>query len=596
MSDSAAPHVPSSRSSRAASALTVLHTSHGSLTDLSGSRRQSLPSHRPPSPPSLDTSAPPTRRPSLAPPPPSSSSGASSALSSYLQSVGVLNSLLLFAPPALLLRVLHSHPPLQFGLACLSIVPLAGFLGEATEHLSDRLGPGTGGLLNATFGNAAELIIASFSVFRSLDSLVKSSLVGSIIGNLLLVLGGSILCGGMRFQSQSFSINAANIDSNMAVVAAIGFLVPSMFHHLNAAAGDGEAAEHKLSLGISSIFLLTYLFMLFFQLKTHSYFFNQHIQVAAKALGVGGQPSSSSPSAHPSETSALLLRSLPATSPFSAPGLRRPTTSSFHIPRSFRKVIAAQRTRNNSHSDGTTTPRSAGTPTTPSYERLGRALDRQGSLKKDEYGATLVDVFEEDGGGGGTGGGAMDEGKEGGGAAAAAAPLLPGVDVQHVVEVELEDSWTMRKSLLVLCTSTLGIVLLSEVLTGAVEQAGAALGLSHLFVGVIIVAIVGNAAEHTTAVISALHNDMDIAISIAFGSALQIAMFVMPVIVLLSYLREGAPMDLTLSEMEVFGVTSATVISWMVVQDGASTWLEGLMLLVIYLILGLAFFFSHDDE
>ena len=146
-----------------------------------------------------------------------------------------------------------------------------------------------------------------------------------------------------------------------------------------------------------------------------------------------------------------------------------------------------------------------------------------------------------------------------------------------------------------LLSATLGIVILSEVLTGAVEHAGEALGLSPLFVGVIIVAIVGNAAEHSTAVISALHNDMDIALSIAFGSALQIAMFVMPLVVALSYLREGRPMDLTLSAFEVFGVTCATVISWMVVQDGASTWLEGLMLLVIYAILALAFFFAKDD-
>ena len=582
MSEPSTAHVPSSRSKQSQStAMEQPHSSRGSLSDLPSSRRQSLPSH-PPSPPRIDPSAPSTLRPHPPPPP----SGLAAVVSSHLQAIGLLNSLLIFGPPALLLRVLGLHPPLQFALACLSIVPLAGFLGEATEHLSDHLGPGTGGLLNATFGNAAELIIASFSVFRGLDALVKSSLVGSIIGNLLLVLGASILCGGMRFQSQSFSINAANIDSNMAVVAAIGFLVPSMFHHLNAAdGGESERSEHHLSLGISSIFLLTYLFMLFFQLHTHSYFFAKQIEDAAKGLGVGGGPATALAL---SETSALLRRpvSVATASSISAPPLRRPTTSSFHIPRSFRKVLAT-RSRRDSHSDATT-PRSAGTPRTPSYERLGRALDRQGSMKKDEYGATLVDVYEEDST-------RVDEEKEGtgggGGGGDAEPPLLLGLDVHS----ELEDSWTMSKALAVLSASTLGIVLLSEVLTGAVEQAGAALGLSHVFVGVIIVAIVGNAAEHTTAVISALHNDMDIAISIAFGSALQIAMFVMPVIVLLSYTREGQPMDLTMSEMEVFGVTCATVISWMVVQDGASTWLEGLMLLVIYLILGLAFFFSHDD-
>ena len=159
-----------------------------------------------------------------------------------------------------------------------------------------------------------------------------------------------------------------------------------------------------------------------------------------------------------------------------------------------------------------------------------------------------------------------------------------------------DEHWSMRKSLSVLLSATLGIVVLSEVLTGAVEHAGAALGLTPLFVGVIIVAIVGNAAEHSTAVISALHNDMDIALSIAFGSATpRSPCSSCRFVVALSYLREGKPMDLTLSAFEVFGVTCATVISWMVVQDGASTWLEGLMLLVIYAILALAFFFAKDD-
>ena len=568
----ATSHIPSSRTKPATvlASLQSLHTHNGSLTDLQANRRNSLtlpsaashPPVPPPPPPHLDTSSTaqslpiPTPKPSTPP----------SYFSLYLERVGLLNSLLVFFFPALLLRILHSHLTLQFFLACLAIVPLAGFLGEATEHLSDHFGPGTGGLLNATFGNAAELIIASFSVFRGLDTLVKSSLVGSIIGNLLLVLGASILCGGMRFASQSFSINAANIDSNMCVVAAIGFLVPSMFHHFNAA--DGEvASEHKLSLGISSIFLLTYLFMLFFQLHTHSYFFAKVEDAAKAALGVG-QPSTQTAT----ETSALLSRPSPSSA---RPPMRRHPTSSFHIPRSFRKTA-----RSRGNSDGNTTPRSAGTPTTPSYERLGRSLDRQGSLKRDEYGATLVDVYEESMSG--------REEKE--------PPLQPALILAGVSDIhsESEEVWSMQKSLVVLVISTAGIVMLSEILTGAVEEAGAALGLSHLFVGVIIVAIVGNAAEHSTAVLAAMHNDMDIAISIAFGSALQIAMFVMPVIVLLSYVREGPPMDLTLSEFEVFGVTCATVISWMVVQDGASTWLEGLMLLVIYLILALAFYFTHD--
>ena len=542
----------------------------------------------------------------------SKSAGAASGLGRYWHwykaEVGALNSLLVFGPPAVLLRFLGLLPTVQFFFACLAIVPLAGFLGEATEHLSDRLGPGTGGLLNATFGNAAELIIASFSVFRGLDTLVKSSLVGSIIGNLLLVLGASILFGGIRFASQSFSINAANIDSNMCVVAAIGFLVPSMFHSFNSV--RDEATEHKLSLGISLIFLATYLFMLFFQLKTHAYFFDkQQSEQTGDAdthslphpagharLSVGGGRGSISDlplNGSVSERSSLLRASSvrPLGQPSGVSGVaRRPfgPTSSFHIPRSFRKAQAAGRS-SRTGSDGSTTPLSAGgTPSTPSFERLARSLDRRVSLpvRRDEYGAVLVDVVEGDGGMG-------EEQKVGGDGSMLEPATLPGTGEGH--SDALDEDWSMRKSMSVLFSATLGIVLLSEVLTGAVEHAGRALGLSPLFVGVIIVAIVGNAAEHSTAVISALHNDMDIALSIAFGSALQIAMFVMPLVVALSYLRQGRPMDLTLSEFEVFGVTCATVISWMVVQDGASTWLEGLMLLVIYQILALAFFFARDD-
>ena len=537
----------------------------------------------------------------------------------YMAEVGLLNSMLVFGPPAVLLRCLGLWPTCQFFLACFAIVPLAGFLGEATEHLSDDLGPGTGGLLNATFGNAAELIIASFSVFRSLDTLVKSSLVGSIIGNLLLVLGASILFGGIRFASQSFSINAANIDSNMCVVAAIGFLVPSMFHSFNSV--PDEATEHKLSLGISLIFLATYLFMLFFQLKTHAYFFDkqqQQQQQQQKQDQHSSTEQQSVPSRHPahsashshsehghsstssshysggvdngtvSERSSLLRSS--SVRPFGPGAARRPfgPTSSFHIPRSFRKAQAAAGRSSRQGSDGSTTPLSAGgTPSTPSFERLARSLDRRQSVKRDEYGAVLVDVVEGEGADGG------GEQKMGGDGSMSELAILPGVTDLHS---EHEEHWSMRRSLAVLLSATLGIVLLSEVLTGAVEHAGEALGLTPLFVGVIIVAIVGNAAEHSTAVISALHNDMDIALSIAFGSALQIAMFVMPLVVALSYLREGRPMDLTLSDFEVFGVTCATIISWMVVQDGASTWLEGLMLLVIYAILALAFFFAKDDS
>jgi Ca2+:H+ antiporter len=357
--------------------------------------------------------------------------------------VGWLRSLLVFVPVAVVLQWAGASAAWRFLASALAIIPLAGLMGEATERLAERLGPGVGGLLNATFGNAAELIIALFGLFRGLDEVVKASLTGSILGNLLLVLGASVLAGGIRHPVQRFNKTAAGIGGTLMVLAAAGLLVPALFHHLVEARGPGSegavALEHRLSVAVAIVLLATYALNLVFSLVTHRDLYN------------------------PSPEACL-----------------------------------------EEHSDG--------------------------------------------------------------------------------------PAWGVKKSAAVLLVSTVFVAWMSEILVGAVEATGHALGLSGVFMGVVVVAIVGNAAEHSTAVLMAMKDKMDLAVGIAMGSALQIALFVAPALVLASYAR-GTPMDLRFTTLEVVAVILAVMIARMVAEDGESNWLEGAMLLMIYAILALAFFF-----
>ena len=329
-------------------------------------------------------------------------------------------------------------------LSAAAIIPLAGLIGEATEELSDELGPGIGGLLNATFGNAAELIISMFALFNGLDGVVKASLTGSIIGNILLVLGASLLAGGMKHPVQRFNKTAAGVGSTLMVLAAFGMLVPAVFHGL--VGRQAAYLEHELSLAVCVALMLAYVLNLVFSLVTHRDLYN---------------------------------------------------------PAGEEK-----------HEDG------------------------PGDLAGDGPGR-----------------------------------------------------W--RPAILLL-VSTGFVVWMSEILVGTVEAASEAVGMTQVFVGVFVVAIVGNAAEHSTAVWMAMKNRMDLAVGISLGSALQIALFVAPVLVFASYLR-AEPMDLLFTPLEVAAVVLAVFIARMVAEDGESNWLEGAMLLMIYAILGMAFFFLPES-
>jgi Ca2+:H+ antiporter len=346
-----------------------------------------------------------------------------------------LNVLLLFVPLALALEWLHAAPMWVFIVSALAIVPLAGLLGKATEHVTSHVGAGVGGLLNASLGNAAELIIAFVALKEGLHDVVKASITGSIIGNILLVLGASMVAGGLRHEHQRFNRTAAGVGSSLLLLAAVGLVVPALFHFT--AAARGVTVERELSLEIAVILFVIYALSLIFSLKTH-----RHLYV--------GEP---------------------------------------------------------------------------------------------------ADAEES-----GTG------------------------------------AWGLRKSLWVLTVVTAAIAVMSEILVGAIEPAAHALGLTQVFVGVILVALVGNAAEHSTAVMVAMKNKMDLALGIAVGSSLQIALFVAPVLVFASYLV-GMPLDLLFTPFEVAAVTISVLAVGFVSMDGESNWMEGAMLIGIYFILALAFYF-----
>ena len=353
-----------------------------------------------------------------------------------------LMALLVFVPITILLEyVLHANGVAIFVTACLAIIPLAGLMGRATEQLAETMGEGVGGLLNATFGNAAELIIAIMALRAGLHDLVKASITGSIIGNILLVFGAGALYGGAKFQFQKFNPTAAGLGATLLVLSAIGLVVPAIFHMVGGTVGP--RMENALSLEIAIVLIVTYMLSLWFTLKTHRHLY----------MGDAGE---------------------------------------------------------------------------------------------------------------------------------------------HAMEETGEAVGSTKKALMLLLAATAGVALMSEMLVGAVEEAAESLGMSEIFVGVILVAIIGNAAEHSTAIIMAGKNRMDAAINIAVGSSIQIALFVAPVLVFLSYLIGPGPMDLIFTTFEVVAVAIAVGIMAFISQDGESHWMEGVQLLAVYIILGMAFYFMPE--
>jgi Ca2+:H+ antiporter len=351
-----------------------------------------------------------------------------------------LHWLLVFLP--LTIWAEHAYPEshrLIFFSSCLAIIPLAGLLGHATEQIAARAGEGLGGFLNATFGNAAELIIALVALKAGQLDVVKASLTGSIIGNVLLVLGASFLAGGFRHRVQQFNVQGAEAQAASLAVAAVALIVPSAFYAVGSSTVTAATVEH-LSLFIAALLLVVYLLSLVFTLRTH------------------------------------------------------------------RELFTSAATESESEHNG----------------RIPSSIPR---------------------------------------------------------------------ALLVLLGVSALIAWMSEILVGSVEQAAAAMGMSEVFVGIIVVAIVGNAAEHSTAILMAIRNRMDLSLGIAIGSSIQIALFVAPLLVIVSYAIAPSPMDLVFSRGELIAVVFATYVLSQAVADGTSTWFKGVQLLAVYAIIGIAFYF-----
>jgi Ca2+:H+ antiporter len=349
-----------------------------------------------------------------------------------------------FIPLAVAFELAHASAAVIFFVAALGIIPTAALMGLATEELAARSGPGIGGLLNVTFGNAPELIIALFALGAGLQEVVKASLIGSILGNILLVLGGAMLVGGLGRDRQRFDRTAAQVQAATLFLAAAALVMPAIFELVEGKGLPSVSAERvqygstieTLSILVACVLIGTYVAGLFFSLRTHRDVFN------------------------------------------------------------------------------------------PPYEH------------EDTLG------------------------------------------------------WSMRRSVIMLAIAGLAVGLMSEILVGSIAEASESIGLSEFFIGVIVVAIVGNAAEHWVAILVAYKNKMDLAVNIAIGSSAQIALFVAPILVLISFVLGPNPMPLVFNGFEVGGVLIAVLIANYVTSEGESTWFEGLQLLAVYAILALAFGFA----
>jgi Ca2+:H+ antiporter len=350
--------------------------------------------------------------------------------------------LLIFAPIAAALEFAHADHLVLFVISAIALIPLAKLIGDSTEHLGTHYGPTAGSLLNVTFGNAAEIIIAVTAISAGLLDLVKASITGAIIGNILLILGLSVIVGGFRYKEQSFSRENIGTQSSMLFLAIIGLAVPTILASTILSPSENQGQVQLLSDALAIILLIVYILGIVFTFVTHKRLFT------------------------PPET----------------------------------------------------------------------AEDIQGS---------------------------------------------------HGTH------WSKKKSFLLLAASMAGVIVVSEILVASVETTGEELGFGQLFVGAIIVGIVGNAAEHSSAILLARKGKMELSIGIAAGSGTQIALFVVPILVFAG-IAMGQPFTLVFTLLELATIFLAAIILNLIVHDGRSNWFEGVMLTAVYIIIAIAFFFVAD--
>jgi Ca2+:H+ antiporter len=355
-----------------------------------------------------------------------------------------------FIPIAVALELGHAAAGLIFFSAALGVIPTAALMGRATEEVAARSGPGIGGLLNVTFGNAPELIIALFALEAGLHEVVKASIIGSILGNILLVMGAAMLAGGLTGgrKLQRFDRTAANVQSLMLFLAVAAMVGPAIFELVEGQGLPGIDQERvvfddtveDLSLAVAIVLIGTYACGLLFSLRTHRELFNPHAE--------------------------------------------------------------------------------------------------DGESHGDTWG------------------------------------------------------WSVRTSVIALAVAGVLVGLMSEILVGSIEAASDSIGLSEFFIGVIVVAIVGNAAEHWVAVLVAVKDKMDLSVNIAIGSSAQVALFVAPVLVITSFFLGPGPMPLVFNGFEIAAVILGVLVAYQVTNEGESNWFEGVQLLALYAILGLTFYYA----
>lgn len=346
----------------------------------------------------------------------------------------ILKYMLVFIPISFIAKFMNVPGAVMFVLACLSIIPLAGLIGQSTEEISFYTGPKVGGFLNGTFGNATELIISFFALKQGLFDVVKSSIAGAVIGNILLVIGFSMLAGGLKYKTQKFNQKVSEVSSSMLLFAVLGLCIPAIFTHtVNPALLDTR--YEGLSLFVAVIMFIIYILSLVFTFSTHKFIYS-----------------------------------------------------------------------------------------TPEGEK----------------------------------------------------------------EEEVTAEWSLKKAIFVLVVSTVIIAIESEFLVNGIEPITQSLGWSEFFVGIILIPIVGNAAEHSTAVVMARKNKMDVSLEIAIGSSLQIILFVAPVLIFLSLLF--TPMSIVFNPFELVALIASVLIANRVSQDGESNWLEGIQLIAVYAIIAASFF------
>ena len=342
-----------------------------------------------------------------------------------------LKYMLIFIPISFIAKFMNASGSVMFILSCLSIIPLAGLMGEGTEEISFYSGPKIGGFLNGTFGNATELIISFFALKQGLFDIVKSSIAGAVIGYVLLVVGASMLAGGLKFKTQKFNEKVSEVTSSMLLFAVLGLCIPALFTHTVDPALLNTRYE-GLSVFVAVVMIIIYILSLVFSFSTHKDIYNTE-------------------------------------------------------------------------------------------------ASKEGSAK-----------------------------------------------------------WTLKKAILILVVVTILIAIESEFLVNGVESITESLGWSEFFVGIILIPIIGNAAEHTTAIIMARKDQMDVALEIALGSSLQIILFVAPILIFISLFFK--PMSIVFNEFELVALIASVVIANKVSHDGECNWLEGVQLLAVYLIISASFF------